>query len=832
MPEAVRRAVAAYGDGKLSEAERLCRAILAVKPDFFDVLRLLAMVQMRLGHANDALADRALAVCPKDAVVFNNRGTILQKLKRFEEALASYEQAIALRPDYADALYNRGVLLQAWKRFDQALVSYDQALMAQPNHAAALNNRSAVLRDLKRFEDALASYKQALAVCPDDATAFNNIGVILQELKRSDEALASYERAIALRPDYADAFYNRGVLLHELKRFDETLASYEQALAMQPDYAEALNRRGNVLRELKRFDEALASYEQALAVRPNYAEALNNRGNTLREVKRFGEALASYEQALLMRPDFPEALNNRGNTLRALKRFEDALESYEQALAVRPNYAEALNNRGNTLREVKRFGEALVSYEKAISLEPDHKHALSGLASCAIKVCDWTRRDTLSDEVRRAIREHTSIIAPHVMLSYSSDQSLQLLCAKNYIQERIFVPPQPLWGGEIWRNEKIKVAYVSGDFRAHALAYPVVELFERHDRSKFEVIGISLGPDDRSEMRTRLMTAFDRFIEVATKSDEDVARLINDLRVDIAVDLQGYHEGARPGIFAFRPAPIQVNYLAFPGTVGADFIDYIIADATVLPLDQQPHYSEKIVHLPGCYQVNDQKRIVAPGTPSREEAGLPVEGFVFCCFNNNWKITPAIFNVWMRLLGALDGSVLWLLNDNEHAVKNLRKEAAARIIDPKRLVFAERISIQDHLARHRLADLFLDTLPYNAHATANDALWAGLPVLTCQGEAFAGRVAASLLKAIGLSDLVTHTLEQYEALALRLARDRNLLRGYQDRLAENRLNHPLFDTNRFRPHIEAAYFRMWELWQQNEKPKSFEVAAKGLQKVE
>jgi predicted O-linked N-acetylglucosamine transferase (SPINDLY family) len=689
--EAFRRAVAAYRDDKLSEAERLCRAIIAVKPDFIDALRLLANVQMRLGRANDALAifDRALEVHANDAVVFNNRGTILQKLKRFDEALASYEQAIALRPDYADALYNRGVLFH----------------------------------------------------------------------------------------------------------------------------------------ELKRFDKALASYEQALALRPNYAEALNNRGNALWEVKRFGEALASYEEALVVRPNDAATLNNRGVLLHELKRFDEALASYEQALALRPNYADALNNRGNALVEVKRFGEALLAYEKAISLNPDHKYALSGLASCATRACDWTRRDALLDELRRAIREHTSIIAPHIMLNYSSDQALQLLCAKKYIQERILAPPQPLWRGEVWRNEKIKVAYLSGDFRAHALAYPVVELFELHDRSKFEVIGISFGPDDRSEMRTRLMTAFDRFMEVATKSDEDVARLINDLRVDIAVDLQGHQKGARPGIFAFRPAPIQVNYLAFPGTVGADFIDYIIGDATVLPLDQQPHYSEKIVHLPGCYQANDQKRMVAPRTPSRQEAGLPAEGFVFCCFNNNSKITPAIFNVWMRLLGALDGSVLWLLNDNAHAVTNLRKEAVARSIDPKRLVFAERINLQDHLARHRLADLFLDTLPFNAHATANDALWAGLPVLTCQGEAFAGRVAASLLKAIGLSDLVTHSLERYEALALRLARDRNLLRGYQDRLAENRLSHPLFDTKRFRPHIEQAYLHMWELWQHNEKPISFEVAA-------
>jgi protein O-GlcNAc transferase len=406
---------------------------------------------------------------------------------------------------------------------------------------------------------------------------------------------------------------------------------------------------------------------------------------------------------------------------------------------------------------------------------------------------------------------------------------LHLQCAKNYFRERILVSPQPLWRGAIWRNDRIKVAYVRGD----PMAYPMAELFELHDRSKFEVIGISFAPDDRGELRARLVAAFDRFYDVARKSDQEVARLLNDLRVDIAVDLQGHQQGARPDIFAFRPVPIQVNYFGFPGTIGADFIDYIITDPIILPLDRQPYYTEKIVHLPECYQVNDRKRSFAAGALTRAEVGLPAKGFVFCCFNNNWKITPAVFDVWMRLLQAIEGSVLWLLRGNEDAEKNLRKEAVTRGVDPTRLVFGERMKKEDHSARHRLADLFLDTLPVNAHVTASDALWAGLPLLTCQGEAFAGRVAASVLNAIGLSELVTHSREDYEALALRLAREPNVLRAYRDRLAANRLNHPLFDTDQIRWYIEAAYRRMWELWQRGEKPKSFAVAAdEALEKVE
>jgi protein O-GlcNAc transferase len=932
-PEVLRRAVEAYNDGKFSEAERLCQAVTAAKPDFFDGLLLLANIQLRLGRGKEALAsyDRAVALRPDDAVVLNNRGVILQELKRFDEALASYERAIALRPDFADALYNRGAILQELKRLEDALASYDQVLAIRTDHAAALHNRGIILHALKRFEDALASFEQALAVRSDFPEALNSRGISLHALRRFEDALASYEQVLAMRPGHLEALSNRGVILYELRRFEEALASYEQllatrpndvvtlynrgitlhevghfedalasfeqALAARPDYAEALNSRGVTLHELRRFEEALASYEQALAVRPGYAEALSNRGITLHELKRFEDALASYEQVLALRPDDAAVLYNRGNTLRELRRFEealashdqalaarsgyaealhsrgiilhelkrfaDALASYELVLAVRPGYAEALNSRGITLhalkrfdaalasfeeaiatrpgyalalsnrgillQELKRFDEAIASFEKAMALEPNHKYALSGLADCAIKVCDWGRREKLFGEVCRHVGQQQSIMSPFLLLGYSADQSLQLLCGRNYFRDLMFVPPQPLWRGAIWRNDKIKIAYISADFRRHPTAYLMAELFELHDRSQFEVMAISLAPDDRSEMRARLAGAFDQFFDVTRRSDQDVARLLNDLRVDIAVDLQGHTKDARPGILAFRPTPIQVNYLAFPGTLGADFIDYIIADPVILPLDRQPYYTENIVHLPECYQVNDRKRAIAARTPTRAEVGLPAQGFIFCCFNNNWKITPEVFNIWMRLLRRVEDSVLWLLSDNKDAERNLRKEAVSRGVDPARLVFAERTKIEDHLARHRLADLFLDTLPYNAHATASDALWTGIPVLTCQGNAFAARVAASLLKAIGVPELVTHSLEEYEARALRLARDPDLLRNYRNRLAENRLTQPLFDTDRFRRHIEVAYRRMWKLWQKGEEPKSFEVAAQEVE---
>jgi protein O-GlcNAc transferase len=370
--------------------------------------------------------------------------------------------------------------------------------------------------------------------------------------------------------------------------------------------------------------------------------------------------------------------------------------------------------------------------------------------------------------------------------------------------------PQPLWTGKARPHGKLRIAYLSADFYRHATAFLMAQLFELHDRSRFEVLGVSFGQDDRSDMRARLLAAFDRFHDVGSRSDYDVAKLLHELEVDIAVDLKGLTLDCRPGILAYRPAPVQVSYLGYPGTMGADFIDYVIADPIVLPLDQQPLWTERIVHLPDCYQVNDSKRQISTRTPTRREVDLPERGFVFCSFNNNWKITPPVFDVWMRLLRAVDGSVLWLIWDNAAAERNLRREAAARGVDPARLVFAATLKVEEHLARHRLADLFLDTLPVNAHTTASDALWAGLPLLTCCGESFSGRVAASLLAAVDLPELVTSNLADYEALALRLATDPTLLRAFRKRLEQNRSTSALFDTDRFRRHIEAAYLTMWE----------------------
>ena len=711
----------------------------------------------------------------------------------------------------------------ALRRAAEAVASYDKAIALEPDAADTYYNRGSALLELRRFEEAVASYDQAIALKPDHTQAHCNRGNALLALGRAEEAVASYDRAIALRPDDVTSHYNRGNALLALGRADEAVASYDRAIAVRPDHAEAHSNRGNALLELRRVEEALASFDQAIAVRPDHAEAHSNRGNAFLQLRRVEEAVASFDRAVALTPDHAEIHANRGNALLSLGRAEEALASYDRAIALRPDFAQAHVNRGDALKELQRFADAIASYETALAFDPRHKHAFGAAADCAMRLCDWGWRARHQDDLRHHIIEQTSIIPPFLALVHFDDPPLQLRCAKNWIKDQISAPPQPKATGPAWRNHRIRVAYLSADFRRHATAYLIAELVERHDRERFEVIGVSYGPDDQSDMRARLVGAFDRFLDVTRSSDEEVAQLLNRSRVDIAVDLMGHTQYARPGILASRPAPIQATYLGFPGTTGADFIDYIIADPIVAPFDRQPWFTEKIVHLPDCYQANDTTRRIATRTPTREECGLPAEGFVFCCFNTCWKITPAVFDVWMRLLQAIPGSVLWLLRDNPEAEANLRKEAAARGTDPVRLVFADRLAPDEHLARHRLADLFLDTLPYNAHTTASDALWAGLPLLTCRGDTFAARVAASLLNAVGLPGLVTNSLADYEALGLRLATDGSLLRRFRARLEENRLTQPLFDTERFRQHIEAAYQTMWERWQRGEGPGSFSV---------
>lgn len=621
----------------------------------------------------------------------------------------------------------------------------------------------------------------------------------------------------------ATVLSDRGNVLRDLGRHEEALASYDRALRLKPDYAKAFYHRGNTLLKLKRPEDALASYDRALKLRPDYADALYNCGVALQSLKRPQEALARYDRALQFKPEDAEALNNRGNALLDLRRPDEALISYDRALTFKPDYVEALHNRGLALLDLKRPEDAMQSYARLLELAPDYHFVKGKLLHAKMSCCDWEQLIPITASIEKDIRAGKQSAEPFGYQAISNSPQDLRRCAEIYAAANYPRSEIQLWTGERYKKAKIHIGYLSGEFRNQATSVLMTELFELHDKNRFELFAFDNGWDDASEIRGRIENAFSEIIDITRLKDLEAASLIRQKQIDILVNLNGYFGLDRQGIFSYKPCPIQVNYLGFPGTLGADYIDYIIADPQVIPPDHAAFYDEKVVYLPDTYQVNDSKRSIAERAPTRAEAGLPETGFVFCCFNNNYKMTPDIYEIWMRLLIKVAGSVLWLLEDNVAASRNLRREAEQRGLAPERVVFAPRIKVDEHLSRHRLADLFLDTLPYNAHTTASDALWAGLPVLTCMGGTFPGRVAASLLNAVGLPELITHSLENYESLALELATTPAVMLDIRAKLARNRMTHPLFNTDRFRRHIESAYVTMWDRYQHGELPASFAV---------
>lgn len=565
------------------------------------------------------------------------------------------------------------------------------------------------------------------------------------------------------------------------------------------DQALALHRAG-------RLAEADALYAQALVLKPDLVEAHNNRGAIRQMAGDWDGALACYDGALRLRPDYVEALANRGNCLIQLRRWPDALAAFDRTLQLSPGRVSALNGRAGTLSKLKRFPEALAAYGQLHAADRQNPYALGGMLVAAMQMCDWDTVEKLRPAMEAGVARGTAIVPPFLFLGFSGDPALQLRCAQNAIAELGLPAVPPLWRGERYGHSRLRIGYLSADYCQHPVALLLAEVIEGHDRARFEVLGFSTGPDDGSAIRGRMAKAFDQFVDLRGRGAAESAGLIRRLEVDILVDLTGHTEGDHFAILNYRPAPVQVNWLGYPGTDGAPSLDYILADRVVAPPGHEPFFSEKIVRLPDCYFPTAYDP--SQPAPTRAEAGLPASGFVFTSFNNSWKITRTVFTTWLRLLGAVPGSVLWLLDANDAFKGNLRRAASAAGLDPARLIFAPRTDADSHLARQQLAGLMLDTSPYNGHMTTSDALWVGVPLVTMLGTAFAGRVAASQLETVGLPELITPSLEDYEALALALAKDPARLAALRAKLAAAPASSPLFDADRMRQNIEQALLAM------------------------
>jgi protein O-GlcNAc transferase len=759
-----------HQQGKPAEARARYALALEREPRHFDALHLSGIAAGQLGDlaAMAAMIGDAATVQPGNPLVHFNHGAALERLARADDALAAFDRAIALKPDYAEAYHSQANILDG----------------------------------LGRLALAIASYARAANLSPEDAGLRFQYGCALRRAGDAQAALMELEAASRLNPGAAEIHLERGIALWALARAAEALEAYDQAVALTPSLAEAHINRGVALRSLGRLFEALTSLDKAVALKPDHAGAHNNRGAALMDAGDYAAAVAAFDRAIALNPAYADAFNNRAVALDTQGRYDAALASAEEAIRLKPDHADAHVNKGNILKSLQRMEAAADSYAKALELKPDSAFLRGTLLHARMQICDWTTFDAEVAALCDGVLRGEKITPSFPLVAVSPSAAVQKRAAEIWAGDK--APANPALGplNQKRAGGKIRVGYFSADFRYHPVAAQAVEMFEAHDRAKFEIFAFSFGPETGDSLRMRLRSAFHSFIDVRGRNDRDITALAREYQLDVAVDLSGYTSEARTGIFAMRAAPIQIAYLGYPGTMGVDYIDYIIGDDVVIPPGSEAHYSEKVIRLP-CFMPSDTRRVVGPA-PTRAEMGLPEGAFVFCAFNNAYKITPPCFARWVRILGRVEDSVLWLSANTDAARRNLRAAATRGGVDPARLVFANRVpGIEVHLARHQLADLFLDTAPYNAHSTACDALYAGLPVLTLAQDSYASRVAASLLTAAGLTEMVTRSEEAYETLAAQLAADAALLASLKKKLA--RRSATLFDVAGLTRHLENAY---------------------------
>lgn len=604
----------------------------------------------------------------------------------------------------------------------------------------------------------------------------------------------------------------------------ESRALLERIVAADPSRADAQHLLGIARYWQGDAMGAVDAFQSAIRLGVDDAATYNNLGNALGDLGHHTQAIAAYQAAIARAPDLPETYMNLGDTLREIGYPEQAIGAYQHATELLPADAEAWNKLGAALFESRRYADAMAAYDRTLECDPDFPFVAGMALHCRMLLHDWQDFTERVGSLLQAVDAGKPAASPFILFSIASSPAQQRRCAEIYAATKYPPLESGTARGQDRPREKVRIAYFSSDFYDHPVARLTAELFERHDRGRFEVIGISCAATPLDAMRHRLESAFCRFFDVRGQTDDDVAALARSLEIDIAVDLTGFTGKVRSGIFARRVAPLQVSYLGYLGSMGAPYIDYLIADSIVVPPEAQADYSEKVVYLPGCFQVNGSHRQLTGRSISRADAGLPPAGFVFCCFNNSYKITPPVFDAWMEILRQTESSVLWLVESDEAAARRLREAARVRGIAADRIVIAPRMDLATYLASYRLADLFLDTFYYSAGTTGSDALWAGLPLLTCPVGTLTGRVAASLLHAVGLPELVAGSPAEYVSIARDLAANPSRMTALRSRLAQNLPGSALFDTPRFVGHLEDAYLQMLERFDNGLAPEHFAVS--------
>jgi len=625
-------------------------------------------------------------------------------------------------------------------------------------------------------------------------------------------------------PKHFDSFHLLSIIYFLNKNYLEASKLIDKAIKINPNQANAYYDQGTIFHQLEKFKLALKSFNKAIKINPKYARAYYNRGNTYRKLKKYESAIESFKEAIEIDPNDFEAYNNCGNLFFELGKYELAVQNFNKAIKINPTYADGYYNLANILYELGQLENSIDNYNKAIKINPRLDFLLGKIIYIRSRICDWQFIDKDKNILKKKILERGIGTQPMSTLSLYDSPSLQKINAENFVNEKF---PLSNSFGSIRRKKlrkKIRIGYYSADFYNHVMSHLLVNLFELHDKSVFEIFGFSFGPEKNDEMRQRIFNTFDKVVNIKFKSNNEIVKLSRDLKIDIAIDLMSFTGHNRFGIFVEKCAPIQINFLGYPGTSGSKCIDYILADKIIIPEKFKKYYSEKIIYMPNSYKLDHPSRKVSEKIFTREDLDLPKNGFVFCSFNKTYKITPNVFDIWMKILKQVKGSVLWLLEDNLTATNNLKLEANKRDVDDKRIIFAKRMNMADHFARHRAADLFIDTLPYNAHTTASDGLWVGLPFLTLVGDTFASRVGASMLNAIGLPELITYSENEYKNKAIEIAKNPILLRAIKKKLEKNKFSKPLFNVKLFTKNIESAYTKIYKNYIKNQKIENIEIS--------
>lgn len=771
-PQLLDQAIALHQGGQLEEAKQIYKRLLTNKNDAYDAAHLLGLAFLQEGAT--------------------------------DEAISWIKRAIKINPAIAQAHFSLGNAFVSSGDKQEAVESYTRAVSTNPEYPEAYNNLGNVLQELGHYIPAVEKYETAVRLNPDYAEAHNNLGNLYDKLGEYNKALNHYKRAQEINPTYADAYYNCATAQHRRNDHLDADGNYKQAIALKGDSATFRYNYGTLLSALERHTEALTQYNASLILDPYNDDAYNSRGNSEAAIKDYNAAEISYKLAISHNPNNAAIWNNYGNLAAELNSVQEALERYDRALEINPKYADAYVNKGLLLRRTGAANIAIECFERALILKPDYPFLEGHYLYTLMQLCDWTHYFDRLELFRLKIQQSKAITIPFQTLTLFDDPELQLRVSEAYVTNKFSYNLRANKRIPTRTSGRIKLGYYSADFHNFPGMYLMVGMLEAHCRIEFEVFAFSYGPDVKDEMRGRIICAVDHFIDIRDMSDSEVVNLSKELQIDIAINRNGYTTNERTSMFQFGLAPIQISYLGYPGTMGAHFMDYLIADDVVIPASQRAYYSEKVIYLPNTYQPNDASRKIADTATNRSDFGLADESFVFCCFNKDYKIGPREFDIWMRVLRKLDRGVLWLMKSNDFADKNLRDEAEKRGVDSRRLIFADKLPHAQHLARHQHADLFIDTFNYNAHTTASDALWAGLPVVTKQGTQFAARVAASLLTAIGLPELITSTEEEYESLLYELATNPEELKRINQKLEFNRLKAPLFDTVRYTRNFERG----------------------------